>query len=285
MVKLGVNTRRIYQVTEDKSLEKDDLIIVEEPLEIRIGFGSISNRSQKKLVVTLRTPGHDFELALGFIFSEGIIDSISEVESVKYCEDVGKHEEKGNVVRVELSPDIAPDFEKLERNFYMNSSCGVCGKTSIDSVKVDCSDLDDGPVIDTSIINGLIDVMEEKQRLFEHTGGIHAAALFDKNGNILLMREDIGRHNAVDKVIGASLLDKKIDFNNSILLLSGRAGFELIQKAIRASICIVAAVGAPSSLSVNLADEFKQTLIGFLKKGKFNIYTGPERISLNNINV
>jgi FdhD protein len=282
MVNLGVNSTKVTEVTKASAQLKDDLLAVEEPLEIRIGYGDQNNRSQKSLVVTLRTPGHDFELALGFAYSEGIIDSISDIQSIDYCEDVGKQQEKGNVVRIELSTNKIPDFEKLERNFYMNSSCGVCGKASIDSVKVNCEQLPEGPNINSAIINSLIGVMEEKQRIFEHTGGLHAAALFDTGGNILLMREDVGRHNALDKVIGATMLKNEFDLESCILLLSGRAGFELVQKAIRAGICVVAAVGAPSSLSVSLAQEFGMTLIGFLKKGKFNIYSDPARIKVGN---
>lgn len=281
MERPGVSGVKVLEISDKELFEKHDLLAVEEPLEIRIGYGSNSNRLQKPLVVTLRTPGNDFELALGFLYSEGIINDFSDVSGIKYCEDVGKQEEKGNVVRVELNPGKSPDFDKLERNFFMNSSCGVCGKTSIESVRIACKDLPAGPKIDSRLIGDLIGEMEEKQRLFEHTGGLHAVGLFSNKGEILLMREDIGRHNALDKIIGAALISGDYDLSNCLLLLSGRAGFELVQKAIRAGVCIIAAVGAPSSLSVSLAQDFGMTLIGFLKKGKFNIYSGSERILLN----
>jgi FdhD protein len=281
MERPGVSGVKVLEISNEELSEKQDLLAVEEPLEIRIGYGANSNRFQKSLVVTLRTPGNDFELAIGFLYSEGIIDSFSDVTAIKYCDDVGKQDEKGNVVRVELNPEKSPDFDRLERNFFMNASCGVCGKTSIDSVKISCKELAEGPKVEARIVCELIDKMEERQRLFDYTGGLHAAGLFSNKGEILLMREDIGRHNAVDKVIGAALIGQKFNLSNCLLLLSGRAGFELVQKAIRAGICITAAVGAPSSLSVSLAQDFGLTLVGFLKKGKFNIYSGSERILLN----
>ncbi len=251
---------------------------VEEPLEIRIGFGSEGDRQQRSLSVTMRTPGHDFELATGFLFTEGIIDSFDQMESIKYCEDGGKQEEKENVVRVELKPSISLDFEKLQRNFYTSSSCGVCGKSSIESVQVSCQTMNDNLKLDKSIIHTLSDQLREAQQIFEHTGGLHAVGLFDLNGKLLLTREDVGRHNAMDKIIGACLFNKEIPLSDKVLMVSGRASFELVQKAGRAGCPIMAAVGAPSSLAVTLAENLGMTLIGFVRDQSFNLYCGKQRI-------
>ncbi len=273
----GISGVTVSRIDGETQSSQQDIVAVEEPLEIRIGYGS-DTRDQKSIAVTMRTPGHDFELALGFLFSEGIIDHLSDVENVHYCEDVGKQDEKENVVRVELARHIIPDFEKLERNFYMTSSCGVCGKSSIEAIEVSCEKINESSITDRQVIFGLIDEMEKKQHLFGATGGIHASGLFNLKGNLMLVREDIGRHNALDKIIGARFLKKDIPIISSLLVLSGRAGFELVQKSIRAQIPILVSVGAPSSLSVELAQEFNLTLIGFLKGKKLNIYSGKERI-------
>ena len=218
---------------------------------------------------------------MGFLFSEAIIDQVSDIDNIHYCEDVGKQEEKENVVRAELARHILPDFEKLQRNFYISSSCGVCGKSSIEAVEVACSRLTDssGAGVTRELIFNLVHKMEPKQYLFGVTGGIQASGLFDLEGNLIFLREDIGRHNALDKIIGAVLAKKGIDFTKSIPILSGRAGFELVQKAIRAEIPIVASIGAPSSLAVQLANRFNLTLVGFLRKNTFNIYAGKQRIA------
>lgn len=255
-----------------------DLVATEEPLEIRIGFGQLTVRQQKSLSVTMRTPGHDFELALGFLFTEGIIDSFDQVESIKYCEDVGRVEEKENVVRVELKPEVDIDFQKLQRNFYTTSSCGVCGKSSIEAVSVHCANLSADWQIRASLLYDLPKKMREAQRVFEHTGGLHASGLFTPDGELVLLREDVGRHNALDKVVGAMLLKNELLLTNYMLLVSGRTSFELVQKAALAGIPLLAAVGAPSSLAVNLAKDCNMTLIGFLGEGRFNIYSGAERI-------
>ena len=252
--------------------EKDDLLVTEEPLEIRLGHGPEHDRREVRLSVTMRTPGHDEELALGFLFTEGIIAERSELLRVEQCTNV-KEDERGNVVRAELRPDIDIDPVKWQRNFYTTSSCGVCGKSSIEAVRVQCSRaiLPFGPV-DRTVITALPDRMREAQVLFKHTGGIHAAALFDRRGKLLLLREDIGRHNAVDKLIGAAL-DDGLSFAGKMLLVSGRAGFELVQKCVVAGIPLMAAVGAPSSIAVQLARESGLTLIGFLRGDRFNCYS------------
>jgi FdhD protein len=267
---------KIKKITATGSENKDDLLAIEEPLEIRLGYGTANQREQKSLSVTMRTPGHDYELAAGFLFTEGIVQSFSQIESIKYCVDTGKQEEKDNVVRVELKPDVIIDFEKLQRHFYTSSSCGVCGKSSIDSVKQQCQLIQSDLKVSEKTIHSLPDKLREAQLVFEHTGGLHASALFDAQGEMILLREDVGRHNALDKVIGAMLFKNEISLSNYILLVSGRASFELVQKAALAGIPVLAAVGAPSSLAVELAREAGMTLIGFLREQRFNIYTGEQ---------
>jgi FdhD protein len=275
----AVKNINVTKITGTGTEQIPDLLAVEEPLEIRIGFGSLGDRQQKSLSVTMRTPGHDFELAIGFLFTEGIIQQMDQVESVKYCEDVGKQEEKGNVVRVELKPEVSIDFEKLQRHFYTSSSCGVCGKSSIESVKVACQQLADGFSISASLIHQLPDKLRKAQTVFEYTGGLHAVGLFSKAGELILLREDVGRHNALDKAIGAMVLKKQVPLSDYALLVSGRASFELVQKAAVAGIPVLIAVGAPSSLAVALAKDSGMTLLGFVRHERFNIYCGDQRIT------
>lgn len=268
----------IIKVDEFSSFKAEDFLAAEEPLEIRLGYGSAEIRQQKSISVTMRTPGNDFELAVGFLFTEGIIENIGQVASIKHCN--GLHE---NVVRVELIDGLELDMSKLERNFYTTSSCGVCGKSSIDAVKTVCrlQEQAGGDLkFSSEVIYRLPDVLRQNQSIFNNTGGLHGCALFDNSGNLLLAREDVGRHNALDKLIGASLQQNLFPLNNYLLLLSGRASFELVQKAYMAGIKIVAAVGAPSSLAVEMANDTGITLIGFLRGEKFNIYSGEQRISL-----
>lgn len=265
---------RIASVDLAEVQERDDLLVTEEPLEIRLGHGPMDDRREVRLSVTMRTPGHDEELALGFLFTEGIIKDRTELLRIQQCANV-KEEERGNVVRAELRPDIDIDPAKWQRNFYTTSSCGVCGKSSIEAVHVQCP----RPIVpfgavDHTVITALPDRMREAQVLFKHTGGIHAAALFDRSGRLLILREDIGRHNAVDKLIGAAL-SEGVPFPGTVLLVSGRAGFELVQKCIVAGIPFMAAVGAPSSIAVQLARESGLTLIGFLRGDHFNNYSAP----------
>jgi FdhD protein len=257
-----------------------DLVAAEEPLEIRLGFGSLAERRQQRLAVTMRTPGNDFEMVLGFLFTEGIVQSYEQIESIKYCEDVGRQDEKGNVVRVELQVDVRIALARLQRNFYTTSSCGVCGKSSIDAVRQQCMTMAFLWKIEPDIIHRLPKKLRQAQQVFEYTGGLHAAGLFDQAGQLQLVREDVGRHNALDKVIGAMLVKNSIPLLNHILFVSGRASFELVQKAAVAGIPIFAAVGAPSSLAVTLAKECGMTLLGFVREERFNIYTGIERIIL-----
>ena len=274
-----VDPVKIRRFLADESLPEDDLVVVEEPLEIRIGYGLESNRAQAPITVTMRTPGDDEHLCMGFIYSEGIISSASNVLSAKYCSNFGEEDGGNNVMRVELSSDIAFNPNDFQRNFYTNSSCGVCGKASIDHVKQTCEPVaDTGLKIPTETIYRLPQLLEAAQDVFKHTGGLHACGLFDANGELIIHKEDVGRHNALDKLIGSLLVADKLPASNKILMLSGRISFELVQKAVKAGISIIAAVGAPSSLSVSLAQEYGVTLVGFLKQKGFNVYTGFDRI-------
>jgi len=220
----GIGNISLTHIEGDIQSSRKDIVALEEPLEIRLGYGS-AQRQQKSIAVTMRTPGHDFELAIGFLFSEGIIDSMDDIENIHYCEDVGKQDEKENVVRAELAPHVVPDLEKLDRNFYMTSSCGVCGKSSIEAVEVSCERVNDNSSVTRHLIFRLTEELEKKQHLFGVTGGLHASGHFNMEGKLLSLREDIGRHNALDKIIGAAFLRKEIPMKESILLLSGMAGF------------------------------------------------------------
>ncbi|MBK6627122.1 MAG: formate dehydrogenase accessory sulfurtransferase FdhD [Flavobacteriales bacterium] len=264
----------LTRVENGTAAPAEDILVTEEPLEIRLGHGPLDDRREIRLSVTMRTPGHDAELALGFLFTEGLIAAPADLVRVAYCEDV-KAEERGNVVRAELRPDSVVDPARWQRNFYTTSSCGVCGKSSIEAVQAQCGRAITpwGPV-DPAMLTALPDRMRAAQTVFRHTGGIHAAALFDRAGTLLLLREDVGRHNAVDKVIGAALRDS-IALDRCQLLVSGRAGFELVQKCVVAGIPLMAAVGAPSSLAVALARANGLSLVGFLRDGRFNSYAEP----------
>lgn len=277
-MKLPVENIQIIKVTPNGLHSKPDLLAVEEPLEIRLGFGQPATREQRSLSVTMRTPGHDFELAVGFLFTEGIINSVEQIETVKYCSDTGKQAEYENLVRVELKQEVQLDFGKFQRHFYTSSSCGVCGKSSIDSVKVICDPIQHNLKITKEVIHSLPQRLREAQQFFEYTGGLHASALFNKEGMLIILREDVGRHNALDKIIGAMLFKNEVPMSDFILMLSGRTSFELVQKAAVAGIPIIAAVGAPSSLAVDLAKETGMTLLGFVREGGFNIYCGEQRI-------
>ena len=269
----------VTQIDGDVRSTKLDLLSVEEPMEIRLGYGPEDGREQKSLAITMRTPGHDFELALGFLFTEGIIEGMEQIQNIVYCTDDETGELTDNVVRVELSPTLKIEWSQFERNFYTNSSCGICGKASIESLESFCpTKVSSNIKVNDAIIHGLSDKMRVKQNVFEHTGGLHGSAVFDQNGELLMMREDIGRHNAVDKIVGASLFQKMLPLESHILMLSGRCSFELMQKAILARILIIVAIGASSSLAVNTAQEYGVTLLGFTRNNSFNIYSHPERI-------
>lgn len=273
-----VNIIRVQASEANQSVQ--DILAVEEPLEIRLVYGPAENRNTKSISITMRTPGHDLELATGFLFTEGIINQYDEIHKISHSPSLLNPE---NILLVELKEHILPDMIKLERNFYTTSSCGVCGKASIEAVKTtgNLSKLSNEKtiLINKTIFYSLPDRLRQHQDVFETTGGLHASALFDLNGNLISVREDVGRHNALDKLIGYSLTQGILPLNAHILLLSGRASFELVQKAAMAQIKIIAAVGAPSSLAVEMARDFGITLIGFLRDRRFNVYSGSERIS------
>ena len=281
MAQLPVQSVRITKVNELSDQLIDDVIVVEEPLEIRLGYGPMEMRDETNVSITMRTPGNDFELAIGFLYTEGIIKSSEDILSVKYCTNHQKLEQQYNIVRVELKPEIEFESSAFNRNFYMTSACGICGKASIDAIAVHCSrpKVADQLLVSKAIIFSLSEKLKEKQTIFNNTGGIHAAALFKLDGELLMSMEDVGRHNALDKLVGSLLsLNKLAIAEEAVLFLSGRASFELLQKATMAGIVIVCAVGAPSSLAVQTAEEFGITLIGFLREGRFNIYSHAFRI-------
>lgn len=253
---------------------RQDLLAVEEPLEIRLGETSVS--------VTMRTPGHDFDLALGFLFTEGIVDDPDQIVSIAHAETRGNQRQAGNTVVVELVPGLEMDSERLRRNFYSTSSCGICGKASLAAIEIAPRRplRTPSPVFRADLIHSLPEVLRESQAVFERTGGLHAAALFSQNGELLGLREDVGRHNALDKLIGFGLRCKAAALDESVVLISSRAGFEIVQKAVMAGIPVLAAVGAPSSLAVEASRRFGITLLGFVREGRFNIYSGAERIQV-----
>jgi FdhD protein len=266
-------TARVYRVSGSGSTLQPDLLAVEEPLEVRLSHDVDGRRVHVPVSITMRTPGHDDELAIGFLFTEGIITAREQVMGVRACG-------VGNVVRVDLRPEVATDLTRLERHFYTASSCGVCGKASLEAVRV-CSThrpSEGWPVVEAAVINRLPETLRTEQAVFDRTGGLHAAALFDIHGSLLCLREDVGRHNALDKLIGVQFLSGGTPLSESVLLVSGRASFELVQKAAIAGIPILAAVGAPSSLAVDLACECGLTLLGFVRADRFNIYAGADRI-------
>lgn len=263
-----------------RSSARADNVAVEEPLEIRLGFTTSDGRATRSISITMRTPGNDEELAAGFLFTESIIHSSSDIASIDVCgppaPDSGNH----NVIRVELQPDVEVDLGRLKRHFYTTSSCGVCGKTSLDALKVvGNKPLTPGvPAFSESMLVTMPDNLLAAQETFEETGGLHAAGAFDTGGKLVATMEDIGRHNAVDKVVGRLLRDDKLPASELGMMVSGRASFELMQKTLVAGMPLLAAVSAPSSLAVQLAREFNMTLVGFLRGDTFNIYAGDERL-------
>ena len=269
----------VTSISDHGSHEKCDYVAMEEPLEIRLEYGSFDNRVVQNVAVTMRTPGNDFELAAGFLFTEGIVKNAADIKNIEHCF-IACAENKTNVIQVSLQEGIIPYLANASRNFYTTSSCGVCGKGSIAAIRtVSAFKYNDVELkIPSDLLYQFPDILSRHQEVFKSTGGLHASALFNRHGEITFVREDVGRHNALDKLIGAALLEQSLPLNQSILLLSGRASFELVQKAAMAGIQIIAAVGAPSSLAIELADEFGITLAGFLRGNRFNIYTAPQRI-------
>lgn len=274
----GIKSFEIKKIGAKSVGKIPDLVVVEEPLEIRLGFGSAENRQQKSISVTMRTPtGHDFELALGFLFTEAIIASFDDILSIHYCTDAGRQAEQ-NIVRVELKPHVGVNLQSLERHFYATSSCGVCGKASIDAIEQKCPILPKTDFkVSVEFVKTLPKLLEMNQVFFKYTGGLHAAMILNKAG-VEVLREDLGRHNALDKVIGAALQQNLLPLSDVVLIMSSRASFELIQKAAMAGISIMACVGSPSSLAVETAKSLGITLIGFLRGDSFNVYSHESRI-------
>ena len=271
----NVSRVRALAVHDGVASERPDVLAAEEPMEIRVEG---ARQPAVSVAVTMRTPGGDFELAAGFLYTEGLIDGAGDVRRVSYCEDLAPDEQHYNVVTVELARPF--DADALRRNFYANSSCGICGKATLEDVEVHCAPLAPGPVVPGAVIGAMPDALRERQRVFDQTGGLHAAGLFTPEGSLITLREDVGRHNAVDKVVGEMLLAGELPLSERVLQVSGRIGFEIVQKAARAAIPILAAVGAPSSLAVEAADRLGMTLVGFVRDGRYNVYTRPERISV-----
>jgi FdhD protein len=263
----------VYRISDSGSALQSDVLAVEQPLEVRLGYAVGGRRVHAAVSITMRTPGHDRELAVGFLFTEGILAAPEQVARAHACGG-------GNVACVELRPGVAVDLTWLERHFYTASSCGVCGKASLEAVRV-CARhrlVEGRPVVEAEVVHRLPGTLRAAQAVFDRTGGLHAAALFDAGGRLLCLREDVGRHNALDKLIGAQFLAGRTPLSEDVLVVSGRASFELVQKAVVAGIPILAAVGAPSSLAVSLAREHGLTVLGFVRQDRFNIYTGAERI-------
>ena len=285
----GAATTRVYRVSGSHvspDLE-DDTLALEEPLEIRVVSGPREVRESFSLSVTMRTPGgpdseSDFELAVGFLWTEGILAAPDQIERLRHSGFPSLESGHRNIVSVELTPGVTLEKPRLERHVYTSSSCGVCGKTSLEAVRTRSAfalpDADKHALWNPAIIHRLPHTLREAQAVFDRTGGLHAAALFSPSGELLTLREDVGRHNAVDKLIGAQLRAGSLPLTERLLLVSGRASFELVQKAMMAGIPVLAAVGAPSSLAVDLARDCGMTLLGFVRNERFNIYTGPERI-------
>jgi len=267
----SLDLTQVSEWDDGKVVRKEDYLAAEEPLEIRVG--------NEPLSVTMRTPGHDLELAAGFLFTEGIVTKRAQIVTLDAVVQDGEPN-RGNVVRVAVAPESVPDFEKMKRYFFAASSCGICGKASIDSVRARALEPPNPKFrLDPEVLVRLPDALRASQAVFGRTGGLHAAALFDAKGKLLVLREDIGRHNAVDKVVGWALLENRVPLADAVLLVSGRGGFEIVQKAIVAGFPVVASVSAPSSLAVQLARELRLTLIGFLRGRRFVIYAGEERVN------
>ncbi|GEJ46241.1 formate dehydrogenase accessory sulfurtransferase FdhD [Chryseobacterium sp. ON_d1] len=281
----SVKQIEIIKVRENSGFPYTDDISVEEPLEIRVSYSAEGKKESKNISVTMRTPGNDAELAAGFLFTEGIISGREQIKSI-YSPQAECSRNSENVVIVELTEGFVPELMKADRNFYTTSSCGVCGKGSIESIRTVSTfhnHTKENTEVSLETLYQLSEKLQSFQNNFSATGGIHASGIFDMEGNLLALREDVGRHNALDKLIGHALSAGLLPLNNKILLLSGRASFELIQKAAMAGISIVAAIGAPSSLAVDLAKEFDITLLGFLRDNRFNIYHSGSHFNIENL--
>jgi len=272
-----------YKTIQNKgksSNKIDDLVSIEEPLEMIVRYKDNNKWTDDSISITMRTPGNDEDLTIGLLFNESIIEKYSEVEKIEFLGDKVDKYKLQNKIRITLNNKDNLDIKRLKRNFLTNSSCGVCGKTSIDSLEIVCKTKVDkeNPKINSSLISKVPDILRKNQSEFLKTGGVHASALLNKDGKLLVIREDVGRHNALDKIIGHSFKNSLFDTNNQFIACSGRLSFELVQKTIMANIGFLMGVGAPTSLAIDLAKRFNITLIGFVKTDSFNIYCGENRI-------
>jgi FdhD protein len=296
---ISENARALLSVVAERvtgltSQTAEETLAVEEPLEIQLGYGTAEGRAVKSISVTMRTPGHDFELAAGFLMTEGVVRDVNDIERIAYA-DAGNIDESAegstartvlpyqprkNIVRVELATGVTVSPANLQRNFYTTSSCGICGKASLLALQSVCPPRWNNRFsISAETLYTLPGRLRAAQSVFDRTGGLHGAGLFHADGELLALREDVGRHNAVDKLLGAEFLADRTPLRDSLLLLSGRASFELLQKALMGGVAMVASVGAPSSLAVRVAKEFDITLVGFLRDHYFNVYHGAKHVS------
>ena len=269
---------RVRVVEDGKMRVRPDTLATEEPMEIRL----ITGGERQTVAVTMRTPGADFELAAGFLYGEGIVKSSDDIAKISYCVDSDLDAaQQYNIVNVELRGGREYDLRPLERHFYTSSACGVCGKASLEQLDLrGCPVALPGPEVSAETLYSLPEKLREAQGLFDATGGLHAAALFDDGGNLVTLREDVGRHNATDKLVGWALLENRLPLSGHILMVSGRSSFEILQKCLTAGVPFVCAISAPSSLAVDVAREFGMTLVGFLRERRFNVYAGHERVAL-----
>lgn len=267
-----IDVTQVHEWNDGRVRSLQDYLVGEEPLQIRVG--------KSPLTVTMRTPGHDIELAAGFLFTEGLIQRCEQIVSIGHASDC-KATERGNIIQVDLAPDVVLDLDRTQRNFFSSSSCGICGKASIESVRArGVRPPNPNFRLDPEILCRIPDALRSAQQIFGRTGGLHAAGLFDASGKLLAEREDIGRHNAVDKIIGWALRENRLPLSDSILMVSGRGGFEIIQKAAMAGLPVIASVSACSSLAVQFAREVGITLVGFLRNRRFVVYSGGERLGM-----
>jgi FdhD protein len=270
----AVTSVRVCAVDGDTVRERPDKVVTEEPMEIRLhGPG----QEPEALAVTMRTPGNDFELAVGFCLTEGLLTSPDDLDTVAYCL-AGEGEQEYNVVTVKVRHRV--DRRGHQRAFVANASCGLCGKATLDEVEQQCDPVGPGPIVSRSVIGALPDRLRAAQTVFDATGGLHAAARFTADGELVALREDVGRHNALDKLVGHALLERQVPLGDDVLMVSGRVSFEIVQKAAMAGIPVVCAVSAPSSLAIDAARRFGQTLVGFVRGDSANVYTHPERLDL-----
>lgn len=278
MTRLTKSKRRIWTVDNGQVRRHSDHIATEEPLEIQLRAGD----EQRTVAITMRTPGNDYELAAGFLYNEGVIGAKADITHMIYCVDGQQALQEYNLLRVNLATPTLPDLQQLDRHFFTNSACGVCGKTMLDDLQHrTLPPLTTDLHVTPQLLATLPDTLRQSQKLFDSTGGLHAAALFSATGELLTVREDVGRHNALDKLIGWGVLNQALPFSDKIIMVSGRASYELLQKCRVAGAAIFCAVSAPSSLAVELAEGFGITLIGFLRGARFNVYTGFERIAIS----